>query len=347
MKLNRRQILAGSAAMGVGLSLVPSTAFAQTKVLRFSTYLPTQHPMVTNFFNPFIEEVKQATNGEVSIEFTASSLAPPPRQFEMVSDGLANVGFTTHSYTPGRFPLTGMAELPFLGEKSVALSQAYWEVYNEHFASAGEHAGFKVLAMSTTGPGALWTNVGPITSLEDLQGLKIVVPGGLGADIGEALGVVTVEAPAPQWYEILSRGTADGAMFSIDAPMKFNLEQFLPHYARVPGGLFNNSFAFYIGQRDWDALGPDLQAKIEPLLGADLSRKMGVVWDAGDTQAISRFGDQGITQTDVSGDFLATIEETVAPVEAEWIETANAQGVDGAAALAAFRARTAELIAAA
>ena len=71
------------------------------------------------------------------------------------------------------------------------------------------------------------------------------------------------------------RGTADGALFSVDAPMKFNLEDFLPHYTKVPGGLFNNSFAFFMSERDWDGLGVDNQAAIAPLIGKPLSRQPG------------------------------------------------------------------------
>lgn len=338
----RRGLLQGGAAAAL-VTLLPRAGRAQGRVLRFSSYLPSQHPMMTGLFQPLAAEIAAATDGRVTMEIAAASLAPPPRQFDMVQDGLANASFTTHSYTPGRFPLTGIAELPALGDKSQAMSQAYWQVHQEFLAGANEHAGVKLMGLSTHGPGALWTNRGPITSLADLKGLKVVVPGGLGADIAAAIGVVPVEAPAPSWYEILSRGTADGAMFSIDAPMKFNLESFLPHFTKMPGGLFNNSFAVFMGQRDWDALGAADQALIEPLLGADLSRRMGVIWDAGDATAEGRFAQAGITVTPVEGAFLDDLRAAVQPVEQEWIATAGAKGVDGAAALARFRTLTAEL----
>ncbi|MBW8638440.1 TRAP transporter substrate-binding protein [Hoeflea sp. WL0058] len=342
-KLSRRNFISGVAAGGAFIVLSPSKGFAQSHVLRFSTFLPSMHPMVTGLFQPLAAEIAEATGGEVTMEFAAASLAPPPRQFDMVHDGLASTSFTTHSYTPGRFPLTGIAELPFLGNKATAMSQAYWEVHQDYLAKANEHSGFKLMALSTHGPGALWTNKGPITSLDDLSGLRVIVPGGLGADIAAAIGVDSVEAPAPQWYELLSRGTADGAMFSVDAPMKFKLEEFLPHYTRVPNGLFNNSFAIFMGQRDWDAMGEGNQAKVEPLLGEALSIRMGEIWDKGDSIAMSRFEEQGITMTDAEGDFLESIKSAVAPVEDNWVAVAKEKGVDGAAALAAFRERAAEL----
>ena len=340
--MTRRSVMA---AMGTGvawLALAPGRANAQQKTLRFSTYLPSQHPMMTQFVAPFADAVAEETGGAVQIEIAAAALAPPPRQFDMVTDGLANMSFTTHSYTPGRFPLTGIAELPFLGNSAEAMSEAYWDVHEKYLAAAGEHKGIKLLALSTHGPGALWTSKGPIGALSDLSGQKLIVPGGLGADIGAALGVVTVQAPAPQWYELLSRGTADGALFSVDAPMKFNLEDFLKHYTRVPGGLFNNSFAFFMSERDWDGLGVDNQAAIAPLIGKPLSKKMGIVWDAGDRAAIARFPEKNITVTDVEGPFLAEIRMAVAPVEQGWIKLAEEKGVDGAAALAMFRERAAE-----
>ena len=343
--MDRRKFLIGSGAIASAafVSLSPKLAAAADNVtLRLSTYLPSQHPMVTKFFKPWADEVEAITSGRVSIAFSASSLAPPPRQFDMVTDGLANVSFTTHSYTPSRFPLTGIAELPFLGNKSEATSVAYWRVYEKLLKGANEHKGLKLLGLSTHGPGALWTNKGPINSLADLKGMKLVVPGGLGAKIADALGVVPVQAPAPKWYEYLSRGVADGALFSVDAPVKFKLEKFLPYYTRVPGGLFNNSFAFFMGQDAWDSISAEDQALIEPLTGEILSRRMGVLWDAGDAHAISRFPETGAQIKEVEGAFLDEIKKVVAPVEAGWIEAAGKSGVDGAAALALFRSIAAE-----
>jgi TRAP-type C4-dicarboxylate transport system substrate-binding protein len=343
--LNRRRFLGATSSIAVlaTLGIAPRTAWgAEGVTARFSTYLPSQHPLVIGLFKPWAEDVKSATDGRVTVEFAAASLAPPPRQFEMVTDGLANIGFTTHSYTPGRFPLTGIAELPFLGDKSEAMSVAYWRVHKKFLAQADEHKGLKLLALSTHGPGALWTNVGPIKSLSDLSGLKVIVPGGLGAKVASALGVVPVQAPAPKWYEILSRKVADGALFSVDAPMKFKLEQFLPYYTRVPAGLFNNSFAVFMDEQLWNKISAEDQAAIAPLIGETFSRRMGKIWDAGDAAALARFPETGATLTNVDGEFLAELRQVLAPVEAGWIAEAAKHNVDGAAAVAAFREWAAE-----
>ena len=56
-----------------------------------------------------------ATQGRIKIEFTGSSLAAPPRQFELVSGGGADLAFSFIGYNPDRFPRHNILSLPMLG----------------------------------------------------------------------------------------------------------------------------------------------------------------------------------------------------------------------------------------
>src|SRR5688500_12301781 len=101
-----RTILLLAAAIAAG------AAQAQT-VLRFNAWLPLVHPMMAMTAKPWTDDVAKATDNRVRFEFTAQSMGPPPNQFEMVRDGVIDAAITVHGYTPARFPLMQIGELPF------------------------------------------------------------------------------------------------------------------------------------------------------------------------------------------------------------------------------------------
>ena len=103
-------------------------------------------------------------------------------------NGLADISYTVHGYTPGRFVTTQVAEFPFLGDNSEPVSVAFQRLYARTPAMAEEHKGVKVIAVFTHGPGIVFNTKRPITKAEDLSGLKFRVGGGMVNEISKALG---------------------------------------------------------------------------------------------------------------------------------------------------------------
>lgn len=126
-------------------------ANAQEVTLRLSNWLPPSHPVVKDIMVPWAEQVKEATEGRVAVQILDAPLGPPPAHFDLVASGAADLGFSAHSYTPGRFALTEIAELPFLTPSSEANSVALWNVWSQMLADKGEHGGSRCWACSGTG----------------------------------------------------------------------------------------------------------------------------------------------------------------------------------------------------
>ena len=127
-----------------------------------------------------------------------------PGTFDAVRDGLADLSFSVHGYTPGRYVSTQMSELPFMGDSAEASSVAYQRMYMRHLAALNEHKGLKVITVFTHGPGVVFNTKRPISSLADMQGLKFRVGGGMVNDVGKAMGVNVTLKPAPESYELVS-----------------------------------------------------------------------------------------------------------------------------------------------
>ncbi|MCL4675750.1 MAG: hypothetical protein KJZ59_06960, partial [Pararhodobacter sp.] len=136
-----------SATAGLGTS-------AMAETLRISTFLPPNHA-----FNVALaawgEELAAATNGELDVEiFPAGQLGPPPRQFDLVRSGGADISVILNGATPGRFPMTELAGLPLThpsaGLDSAITSRRLTELAPEYLAA--EYEGTRILWMAVTPP---------------------------------------------------------------------------------------------------------------------------------------------------------------------------------------------------
>lgn len=335
-----RKTLFGASIASVIALATAAPALAQTE-LTFSNWLPRAHPIVADMIEPWIANVEEATEGRVTIEIL-DQLGPPPAQYDIVTDGIADFSFSVHGYTPGRFVATTLAELPFLGDSAEALSVAYWRVFEEYLAAAGEQRDVKTLGMVTHGPGHIYTTDTPLDDLDVLDGLKMRVGGGIVSEVAGEMGIVVVPSPATQAYEILSTGVADGILFPQESIENFGLIDVLNNMVEVPGGLYNTSFFLVMNIDTWEGLSDEDKAAIESVSGEAFSVLSGAAWDAADASGRAAMEAAGYDIRVLNDDEVAAMRERLAGIEAAVVENVAGTGVDAEAALAALRAYVAE-----
>lgn len=341
MKLLKRLAVAFALAVP-SLALLPVTgAFAET-VLRFNRWLPPTHPLQAVILTGWAADVEAATAGRVKVEFTASSLGAPARQFDLAATGVADVVLGNQTYTPERFVLSGVGELPFLGSSAEALSVAQWRVHEQLFAAANEYEGTKVLGIFGLAPFQIYTSKEGIENVDQLSGLKFRAPPGIGTLVSQALGVVPVNAPPTEAYDMISKGIVDGTFTSSDTLLSFGLNKFLNNQIPVPDGLYNAAFFVAINQARWDSLSAEDRAAIEGLSGEALSVRAGKMWDTERKKADEALVAAGMKVATPSAKFYEDLKAKLDPIELEWVKAAAQRGVDGTAALALLRSIVAE-----
>jgi TRAP-type C4-dicarboxylate transport system substrate-binding protein len=319
----------------VGMLASSSQGMSQT-VLRFNLWVPPTHHTQTQMMMPWAADVEKATEGRVKVVFTPSSLGAPPRQFDLAAEGVADVTFGDHTYTPGRFFLTKMAELPFLGDSAESLSIAYWRTYSVLPQAAEEHKGTKLLSVFMHGPPGIMTTKKKIDSIAALSGLKIRVSGENTSKIMSLLGAVPVAVPATQVYELLSQGVVDGSVYNIDAYKNFHLERFMKFVTTVSDGLYNISFFLVMNKPKWDSLSLADQAAIERVSGEAFATRAGKVWDSEDKLSLELMGKNGVEITPMQGQFRDDVASRLVVLKDEWIKAAKERGVDGEKLLKEF-----------
>lgn len=311
-------------------------AMAQETVLRMSNWLPPSHPIVRDMMIPWAEKLKEASNGRIDVQILDAPLGPPPAHFDLAANGAVDLTFGVHGYTPGRFTLTEIAEMPFLADTSESLSVAFWRLYESDLAQAAEHRGTKVLGVFGHGPGLLFTKGKPVEPLSSLSGAKVRVAGNITNKLAEAMGMVSIQAPSPQSYEILSGGIADGIFFPVESVPFFKLESLVDTALRVPGGLYNVSFFFVMNQAKFDSLSDEDKAAIEKVSGEAFSRMAGQAWDAADAAGMKVIAET-VDFHDATDAELVELQEKTRPMFDDLAAAYKAKGVDFDATLAKLK----------
>lgn len=332
-----------SASLGAfvaATTLWGGAASAET-TLNLSSWLPPSHPIVADMIVPWTQEVEKATGGNVKIKILPKPLGKPPAHFDIAKDGLADVSYGVHGYQPGRFVMTKAVEMPFLGDSATATSVAYWRIHEKHFAQFNEHRGVKLLGLFTHGPGHIFNSARPVEKLADLDGLKIRVGGGVVNDVAKSIGATALLKPAPQSYELMSAGVADGVFFPQESIKSFKLTGLVKHGTLIPGGLYNTSFFLVMNPRTFDKLSAEDQAAIMSVSGENFSRIAGKGWDDADGVGHAAMEESGIALINASDELVAEIKDKTGAVEAAWVDAVKEKGLDGAAVMSDLRAEIA------
>ncbi|OOY04614.1 TRAP transporter substrate-binding protein [Thioclava sp. F28-4] len=339
-KLTRRSMLGTAALAGASLALPAIPARAEGVDLVLSSWLPPRHPIVVDAIKPWAKDIEAATEGRVRIRVLAKPLGSPPAHFDMARDGVADITYGLHSFTQDdRFKNSRVGQFSFLGNDAVSMSEAFWTVYTEKLGAKEEHAGTHLLGLFNHGPGMIHNNKRPINKIEDLQGLKMRVPGGYIADLMSHFGVETIFTPSGEVYEKLSRGVVDGVTFPYDAIASFNLADYLKYTTTIPGGIYNTTWFLVMNSGKWDSISPTDQEAINKLSGLAFASRVGKAWNGADERGKKAAADGGMVAETAPQGVLDAIKEQAAVLEGQWADSLGGD-YDGRAALEEFRKQT-------
>jgi len=326
---------ASAALAGLALAL---PAQAQT-TLTMSSWVSPAHHLTSVVLQGYGDEVEKASGGRIKFQMLPKHPSAAPGTFDAVRDGLVDVSYVTASYTPARHVLPLVAELPGGGDTAEINSVAYSRLHWKYLQKAGEYKGVHLLAVFTHGPGQMFNTKRPIKSLADLQGMKIRTGGGIAEAMARALGASAFVKPAPESYELLSSGIADGVFFPQESIVSFKLDQLVKYATLFPGGFYSSSFGFFINEDKWNKLSKEDQALLAKFGGEYLARRAGKSWDN-----VDRLGNEGMKKAGVrieipSAALVKDINAKAQPVIQGWVkEVKEKRNMDGAMLLKEFHA---------
>ena len=323
--------LLGLLATGVLCGLLNAAA-AEPTTLRLHTFNSPKSIAVRQFLQPWAAEVEQKSEGRVRIEvFPAMQLGGKPSDlYGQARDGVVDIVWTLPGYSPGRFPLTEVFELPFVCGDAEATSQALTRFHRKWLQD--EYKDTQPLVFHTAAPGHIHTADKPIRILEDLKGVKIRAPSRASAEMLKALGATPVGMPVPRVYEALSRGVVEGAWVPWTIMRPFRLHEVTKYHTEV--SLSCVLFLLTMNKARYDGLPAEIRTIIDETTGMDLAKRLGRLWqddeDPGRAIALER-GHTILSLTEAERERWRAVTQ---PVAESWVARVRATGHDGEALLA-------------
>ena len=321
----------------------PGEAARGRVVLSAVSWLGPTHPL-SMVQARWCAEVLAVTAGRVACRQITRPMTSATGIFEAVREARIDLSYSVHGYSPQRFSLTRLAELPFSGDSAEATSVAYQRIHERHLAHLDEHRGLKVLAVFTHGPGMLFGTRRPMTAMTDLTGLNVRVGGGMTSEVARMLRLSTLASPIEQTRELLESGRVEALLLPAEALETFGLARLVRHRTALPGGFYNTSFALVMSPAAWARIGDADRQAIEALSGEVTARAFGRAFDQADRRALAGLQAAGVPATRPGKAFVDEVRTRAGALEQRWLRDAQALGLnDPAQVLREFRAEAAQL----
>jgi len=276
---------------------------------------------------PWKNLVEQKSNGRLKINiYPSGALAKTGTMYDAVKAGTIDIALDPGPYYIGRFPMSEATQLPFLGAKSSwAASRAWMDLYYAFPELKKEYADVHLLWLFSQGPAQIITRK-PVRKLEDMKGLIVRAPGGMG-DYIKVLGGSPVSIPAPECYLALTKGTIDATVFPGEALPTWKLHEATKYINMCDIAV--QWFWVAMNKGKYNSLPKDLQKVIDDCSGTVGADIVGKAWNDADNAGFALAKQKGMEFIYLSPEEMKRWEKQVAPVTDKWISAMEAKGYPG------------------
>ncbi len=311
-----RTILSTIGAVAVAASIGTSAGAAGPTVIKIGSFTPPKAAHMRKIIIPWLRKVEADSAGTVKFqEFWGGALIRSPRkQWEGVLNGIQDASTIIPAYTSKLFPDFSYYSLPFLfrGTGSVEGTLVGWNMYKRGLLGGLDKV--HVAAVYANDNGGLHFNR-KITSLGDMKGLKVRVPGPKQAAVLKELGLVPVGMGARQIAESLNRGVIQGALMGWSAINIFRITPLIKSHVDLPMG--TRSFFIAIHNRVYDKLPRQGKAAIDKNEGLAISMALGTFYENEGQHMRTKSGGRNVVRPDAAAQ--KALFEKFKPYHDRWI----------------------------
>jgi TRAP-type C4-dicarboxylate transport system substrate-binding protein len=324
MRRENLLIVAGILCLGLMVALLPfEGAYAKGKVikLKFANFLPpaARH---SKLCEEFIAELEKRTDGRVKIQyFAGGSLLKAPAMYRGVVAGIADIGLAHTEYTPGRFPVTGVCELPLGYPSGWASNQVVNDFYNEFKPKEWDEV--RVLWMHASPPSLIICKKS-VRELEDMKGLRIRAPGIVGYIIS-ALGATPAPTPMMEVYDAIAKGVIDGVYTPFETLKTFRFAEVVKYTTAI--WQIGDTYTFYVvmNKSSYKKLPSDIKEILDQLCGV-YKERFALMWNRIDAEGRDFAIKKGVIIFYLSPQEAARWKEATEPVIERYVKEMVGKG---------------------
>lgn len=258
-------------------ALMTGVAGAQT-VLRSADTHPDGYPTV-EAVKYMGELIKERTAGRYSVEvYHSAQLGEEKDTIEQVQTGVLDLNRVSMGPFNSVVPITKVPSLPYIFRSADHMRHTMDGPVGDEILKAFEAHNLVGLAFYDSGARSFYNSKKPITSLDDLKGMKFrVIQSDVFVDMVNQLGANAVPMAYGEVYSALETGVIDGAENnwpSFESAKHYEVAKFfsLDQHQMVPEVLV-------MSKASWDNLTPEDQAIVRQA-AKDSVAKMRELWDA-------------------------------------------------------------------
>ena len=345
MTISRRTLVAAGASLLAAPAFIRGASAQAQFTFRLHHFLPPVSNGHAKMLAPWAKKVEAASGGRIAIQiFPSMQLGgTPPQLYDQARDGVVDMVWTLPGSTPGRFPLSEMFELPFIGGRlGITNAQASQEFATKYMAD--ETKDVKLLSYWAHDTGLIHSKK-QVTTLDSLKGQKLRFPTRLAGEALKAVGVNAIGMPVPQVPESLAQGVIDGAVVPWEVVPAIKVHELVKYHTNVPGkkAIYAASFFLAMNKAKFEALPADLKKVIDDNSHMEFAKMAGAMWDSAGADVLKMVqGRSGNVINSMSEADAAKWAEMCKPIWASYAELLKSKGHDGAKLIAEAEALVAK-----
>jgi len=326
-------------ALLLAASVTPAFAEEQTVNLKISHWVPASHPLQKSL-EYWGAAVEKASGGTLHYKvFPAQQLGKAFDHYDMARDGIADVTYVNPGYQPGRFPVIGAGELPFLMSDAKGGSEGLDAWYRKY---AGKEMGdVKFCLAFIHSPSSFHSRTKKIVVPEDIKGMKIRPADATIANFVTLLGGTNVQSAAPEVRDIIERGVADGVTFPWGSLVLFGVDKVTKYHMEAP--LYVTTFVLVMNKDKYNAMSDRQKQAVDDNCNTEAAGRVGEPWGKFEDAGVDKVkAEQGQEVYSLTPEQTALWKKAAEPLVKTWAEAVKNKGVDPDAALSELKASLAK-----
>jgi TRAP-type mannitol/chloroaromatic compound transport system substrate-binding protein len=325
-----RQTLTGAGAVGAVAAGSVSAPFIRTANAQGTQWkVQTSWPggIGLQIFKDWCGTIAEKTGGELMFEpFGANDVVGDFQLYDAVKNGVLQAVNPFTIYAQGIIPAAVFLSSYPLGLRNPHEYDVFYyglgglEMARELYAAQGMY----FVGPIHHGPNIIHSKV-PIRSIDDFAGRKMRVPGGMVAEVFQAIGAKTTVLPGSEIFPALEKGTIDVADYvgpAVNHALGFS--QVTNYISMGPPGFMSvyqpvDIMDLTVGMDAWNALSPAMQQFVEMEVHSYSDLHHAAIQKA-DQEAWGKFVEEGTEVTRLGQEDVELLTEVAVPI---WFDYAN------------------------
>jgi len=257
----------------------------------------------------------------------------------MARDGIADVTYVNPGYQPGRFPVIGAGELPFLMSSAKGGSMGLDAWYRKYAEKEMKDVKFCLAFIHS--PSAFHSRTKKIVVPDDVKGMKVRPADATIANLITQLGGTNVQSSAPEVRDIIERGVADAVTFPWGSLVLFGIDKVTKYHMDAP--LYVTTFVLVMNKDKYSEMSERQKKAIDDNCSTEAAGRVGEPWGNFEDAGIDKVrAEPGQEIYKLTPDQTTLWKQASEPLFKTWADSVRKTGVDPDSAMAELKASLAK-----